>query len=84
MTKPVPMLLWALMASGQIQMHKVDGWETLLSPSTRSPLTTRPDQAHIIMLGGRRQRISTRFEDTTSAGESQQVNDCRKERCGRP
>jgi putative transposase len=25
----VPMLLWALMASGQIAMRKVDGWETL-------------------------------------------------------
>ena len=25
----VPMLLWALMASGQIHMRKVDGWETL-------------------------------------------------------
>ena len=23
-----PMLLWALLASGQIVMHKVDGWET--------------------------------------------------------
>jgi transposase-like protein len=28
----VPMLLWALMASGQIQMRKVDGWETLAQP----------------------------------------------------
>ena len=28
----VPMLLWALMASGQIQMRKVDGWETLEQP----------------------------------------------------
>lgn len=28
----VPMLLWALMASGQIQMRKVDGWETLPQP----------------------------------------------------
>ena len=28
----VPMLLWALMASGQIQMRKVDGWETLSQP----------------------------------------------------
>ena len=28
----VPMLLWALMASGQIQMRKVDGWETLDQP----------------------------------------------------
>ena len=25
----VPMLLWALLASGQITMRKVDGWETL-------------------------------------------------------
>ena len=28
----VPMLLWALMASGQIQMRRVDGWETLSQP----------------------------------------------------
>lgn len=28
----VPILLWALMASGQIQMRKVDGWETLSQP----------------------------------------------------
>ena len=28
----VPMLLWALMASGQIQMRKVGGWETLAQP----------------------------------------------------
>ena len=28
----VPMLLWALLASGQITMRKVDGWETLAQP----------------------------------------------------
>ena len=28
----VPMLLWALLASGQIQMRKVDGWQTLVQP----------------------------------------------------
>jgi len=28
----VPMLLWALLASGQIQMRKVNGWETLSQP----------------------------------------------------
>jgi len=28
----VAMLLWALLASGQIQMRKVDGWETLSQP----------------------------------------------------
>ncbi len=34
----VPMLLWALMASGQIQMRKVDGWETLSQPIDPSTL----------------------------------------------
>lgn len=28
----VSMLLWALLASGQVQMRKVDGWETLALP----------------------------------------------------
>ena len=28
----VPMLPWALLASGQNQMRKVDGWETLAQP----------------------------------------------------
>jgi len=28
----VPMLLWALLASGQIRMRKVDGWQTLSRP----------------------------------------------------
>ena len=28
----VPMLLWALLASGQIAMRKIDGWETLSQP----------------------------------------------------
>lgn len=37
----VPMLLWALMASGQIQMRKVDGWETHSQPI--APITL--DQA---------------------------------------
>ena len=34
----VPMLLWALLASGQIQMRKVDGWETLSQPVEPMPL----------------------------------------------
>ena len=34
----VPMLLWALLASGQIQMRKVDGWETLAQPLGTMPL----------------------------------------------
>ena len=28
----VPMLLWALLASGQISMRKIDGWQTLGKP----------------------------------------------------
>ncbi len=34
----VPMLLWALLAAGQIQMRKVDGWETLSQPLQPFPL----------------------------------------------
>ncbi len=34
----VPMLLWALMASGQIIMRKVDGWETPAQPVTAQTL----------------------------------------------
>jgi len=34
----LPMLLWALLASGQIQMRKVDGCETLLQPLQPMPL----------------------------------------------
>jgi putative transposase len=32
MADAVPMLLWALLASGQITMRKVDGWQTLDKP----------------------------------------------------
>ncbi len=34
----VPMLLWALLASGQITMRKVDGWQTLNKPIEPMPL----------------------------------------------
>jgi transposase-like protein len=33
-----PMLFWALLASGQIVMRKVDGWETLDQPLTDQPI----------------------------------------------
>jgi transposase-like protein len=32
------MLFWALMASGQITMRKVDGWQTLAHAPTAQPL----------------------------------------------
>jgi len=34
----VPMLLWALLASGQITMRKIDGWQTLDKPIEPMPL----------------------------------------------
>lgn len=33
-----PMLFWALLASGQIVMRKVDGWETLDQPLADQPI----------------------------------------------
>ena len=32
------MLFWALLASGQIVMRKVDGWETLAEPLAASSI----------------------------------------------
>ena len=32
------MLFWALLASGQITMRKVDGWQTLAEPPTPMPV----------------------------------------------
>ena len=37
------MLFWALLASGQISMRKVDGWRTLARTSIGQPLTSLPD-----------------------------------------
>ena len=56
----VPMLLWALLASGQIQMRKVDGWETLdqLIADETLDLTA----AKLNPLGEAPKPISTTFE----------------------
>jgi putative transposase len=32
------MLFWALLASGQIRMRKVDGWPSLAKPLTKTPV----------------------------------------------
>ena len=66
--KSVPILPRALIASGQFQVRKVNGWETLAQPivpislSSRSALTSRPEKAQIHKLGECRQKISTTFE----------------------
>ena len=70
-----PMLVWALMASGQIHLlgrllrNRLPGngcgkWmvgEPWLGRSPRSALTLRPDQTQVPTLAGRRQRIPTRL-----------------------
>ena len=38
------MLFWALLASGQINMRKVDGWQTLATKPTINQLTSLPDR----------------------------------------
>ena len=37
------MLFWALLASGQINMRKVDGWQTLAKSPSISQLTSPPE-----------------------------------------
>ena len=32
------MLFWALLASGQIRMRKIDGWQSLATPATDQPI----------------------------------------------
>jgi len=46
----VPMLFWALLASGQIVMRKVNGWETLDQPLDEQPLTSPHEIATVNML----------------------------------
>ena len=58
----VPMLLCNLLASGQITMRKVDGWQTLNTRSNLCHLTSPPNQAQVKLVEGRRQVISTTFE----------------------
>ncbi len=35
---PPAMLFWALMASGQITMRRVDGWQTLDQAAVKQPI----------------------------------------------
>jgi hypothetical protein len=38
------MLLWKLLASGQVNLRKVDGWQTLATPPIDQPIDLGPDQ----------------------------------------
>ena len=42
------MLFWALLASGQIVMRKVDGWQTLAEQPSKQALTSQPDPLTVI------------------------------------
>ena len=37
------MLFWALLASGQINMRKVDGWQTLATKPIDQPIDSQPE-----------------------------------------
>src|SRR3954468_2770246 len=50
------MLFWALLASGQITMRKIDGWQTSPSRSPSRPLTSPPEA--VASLRRRRRRPS--------------------------
>ncbi len=53
----MPRLLWALLASGQIQMRKVDGWEPRLSLSSLCTLTSLLEGQNFHRLGERHRKI---------------------------
>ena len=80
----VPMLLWALLASGQIQMRKVDGWETLdqLIVDETLDLTA----AKLNPLGEAPKPISTTFETQpmTASRNDQYYTKSHLHRRGRP
>ena len=61
------MLLWALLASGQIQMRKVDGWETLDQLIADETLDPRGLTAAKLNRSEAPKPISTTFETQPGA-----------------
>ena len=60
------MLLWALLASGQINMRKVDGWQTLSTKLIDQPIDLRLKR-YLHAIGDRATPNSNRFPDATSS-----------------
>ncbi len=58
------MLFWALMASGQITMRRVDGWQTLDQAPADSPLTS-PHEWMNLMIGSYPKTNFHQLSDTT-------------------
>ena len=53
--------LWALLASGQISMRKVDGWNTLATKPTDQPIDLNARNDKIMLPGNTPYRIPTAF-----------------------
>ena len=62
------MLFWALLASGQINMRKVDGWHTLAATPSLSQLTSQPNQITSIVRRSRRTNSNHIPDGTAGAG----------------
>jgi hypothetical protein len=55
------MLFWALLASGQINMRKVDGWQTLATPPIAQPIELAARNYNFMLPGERPHQIPTTF-----------------------
>jgi transposase-like protein len=63
------MLFWALLASGQITMRKVDGWQTL-AECRRHPPQTRPAARRMIQIKPERPRFARTLTSIASVDSS--------------
>jgi hypothetical protein len=64
------MLFWALLASGQINMRKVDGWQTLSAKSHRSANRPRSLKRYLHVTGDAPRRIPTAFRTPRRSRQS--------------
>jgi hypothetical protein len=55
------MLFWALLASGQINMRKVDGWQTLATKPIDQPIDLAAWSDSFTLLGDLAAQIPTTF-----------------------
>src|ERR1019366_6326696 len=64
------MLFWALLASGQINMRKVDGWQTLTTKPIDQPIDLAASNDTFMLPEIAPHRIPTTFKRALSSGEA--------------
>src|ERR1019366_5547728 len=67
---PAAMLFWALLASGQINMRKVDGWQTLSTKPIDQPIDLAACNDTFMLPEHAPHRIPTTFKRALSSGEA--------------